>query len=202
MMHSILRTLLLWGVAATLTTSLIQGQTAASGQEVDLAVTYLAQRSNLTPGEFFWQQGGDLELSATVYRGLGLAMNIAGSEAKNIQRTGIDLNTVTTTFGPRYSWSRPSRKLAVFGEGLIGISNGWNSLFPATGGASSDANAFALLVGGGVDLRLSRRFAVRPIQADWVRTQFPNATTNVQNSLRLGAGVVFRISSFGTEYKP
>lgn len=67
--------------------------------------------------------------------------------------------------------------------------------FPAAGGASSDANTFALLVGGGVDLRLSRRFAVRPIQAEWVRTQFPNATTNVQNSLRLGAGVVFRISS-------
>lgn len=134
MMHSIFRTLLLWGVAATLTTSLTQGQTTASGQEVDLAVTYLAQRNNLTQGGSFWGLGGDLELSATVYRGLGLAMNIAGSEAKNIQGTGIGLNTVTTTFGPRYTWTLPSRKLAVFGQGLIGISNGWNSLSGSRGG--------------------------------------------------------------------
>jgi hypothetical protein len=55
MMHSIFRTLLLCAVAATPATSLILGQTVACGQEVDLAVTYLAQRSNLTPGEFFWR---------------------------------------------------------------------------------------------------------------------------------------------------
>ena len=30
--------------------------------------------------------------------------------------------------------------------------------------------------------------SVPPVQADWIRTQFPNATTNVQNNLRLGAG--------------
>ena len=27
---------------------------------------------------------------------------------------------------------------------------------------------------------------------DWLRTQLPNATTKVQNNLRLGAGLVFR----------
>jgi hypothetical protein len=34
---------------------------------------------------------------------------------------------------------------------------------------------------------------VRLVQADWVRTELSNAGGNVQNNLRLGAGVVFRI---------
>jgi hypothetical protein len=189
-MRTLLRNLLLWGAATTLTTSSLLGQAPAPRHEVDLAVTYLAQRSNFTPGQFFWRQGGTFELSAEAYHGFGIAMNIAGSEASNIQGTGIDLNTLTTTFGPRYTWHR--HKVAVFGQGLIGESHAWNSFFPQTGGAVTDANTFALQVGGGVDLHIGRHFAVRPIQADWVRTQFPNATTNIQNNLRLGAGIVLR----------
>ena len=185
------RNLLLLGAATTLSTSPLCGQTPAPRQEVDLAVTYLAQRSNLTPGQFFWRQGGSAELSAEAYHGFGIAMNIAGSQSTNIKGTGVDLDTLTTTFGPRYTWHR--RKLAVFGQGLIGESHAWNSLFPATGGATSGFDTFALQVGGGVDLRLSRHFSVRPIQADWIRTEFPNDTTNVQNNLRLGAGIVLRI---------
>lgn len=185
------RNLLLLGAATTLSTSPLCGQAPAPRQEVDLAVTYLAQRSNLTPGQFFWRQGGSAELSAEAYHGFGIAMNIAGSQSTNIKGTGVDLDTLTTTFGPRYTWHR--RKLAVFGQGLIGESHAWNSLFPATGGATSRFDTFALQVGGGVDLRLSRHFSVRPIQADWIRTEFPNDTTNVQNNLRLGAGIVLRI---------
>ena len=174
-----LRNLLLWGAATTLTASSLWGQTPAPGQEIDLAVTYLAQRSNLTPGQFFWRQGGDFELSTQGPHGLGIAMNIAGSEATNILGSGIDLNTFTTTFGPRYTWHH--HKVSVFGQGLIGESHAWNSFFPQTGGAVTTFDTFALQVGGGVDLRLGRHFAVRPIQAGWVRTDFPNATTNVQN---------------------
>jgi peptidoglycan-associated lipoprotein len=50
-----------------------------------------------------------------------------------------------------------------------------------------------LQVGSGVDLHLSLHIALRPLQADWIRTEFDNASTNVQNNLRLGAGMVFRL---------
>jgi len=36
-------------------------------------------------------------------------------------------------------------------------------------------------------------FAIWTLHADWIRTQFPNGTTSVQNNLRLGAGVVIRM---------
>ena len=76
-------------------------------------------------------------------------MNIEGSRAANIQGTGVNLTTVTTTFGPRYTWSPRSRKLAVFGQALIGESHGLNSIFPSSSGAQTDFNTFALQVGGG-----------------------------------------------------
>jgi hypothetical protein len=63
------------------------------------------------------------------------------------------------------------------------------------GAPQTDFDTFALQVGGGVDLRLSPHFAIRPLQADWLRTQFPNGATNVQNDLRLGAEIVFRFLS-------
>jgi peptidoglycan-associated lipoprotein len=104
---------------------------------------------------------------------------------------------VTTTFGPRYTWYRPShtgkrKGLAIFGQGLIGEAHGFNSYFPTLSGSLTDYNSFALQVGGGVDIGLSRHFAVRAIQADWLRTQFPNSTINVQNNFRLAAGIVLR----------
>jgi hypothetical protein len=35
-------------------------------------------------------------------------------------------------------------------------------------------------------------FALRVFRASYLRTQFPNTTTNIQNSLSLGAGIVWR----------
>jgi hypothetical protein len=49
-----------------------------------------------------------------------------------------------------------------------------------------------LQIGGSADLELSRHFALRLVHADWLRTQLPNATTNVQNTLQFDGGIVFR----------
>ena len=167
------------------------GQSQIRHQEVDLAVTYATEHSNLTSGNNFWRQGGGAELSAEVFHGFGIAANVAGTHIKDINSSNVPLTTITATFGPRYTWSR--RKLAVFGQGLIGESRGIDGVFPSPTGALSEWNSFALQVGGGVDLRVSRHFAIRPIQAEWIRTQFPNGDTNVQNSVRLAAGVVLRL---------
>ena len=170
---------------------------AKDHHEVDAAVTYTEQYSNLVSTPTFWHSGGSVELSAQLSHGFGLAANIAGTQTSNAAGSGIGLSLVTATFGPRYTLYHPlgaerKHSLAIFGQGLLGQAFGFNSYFPtASGGITSD-NSLALQVGGGVDLGLSRRFGVRAVQADWVRTEFPNGTTNVQNTLRLGAGVVFR----------
>lgn len=177
-----------------------QQQTASTPghQEVDVAVTYTEQHSNLVSTPTFWLPGGSVELSAQVYHGLGLAANVTGNTVTNAASSGAGLTTVTANFGPRYTFYRPAvagrkHSLAIFGQGLIGQAWGFNSYFPSTLGVQTDYVSFALQVGGGVDLGLSRHFAVRVFQADWLRTQFPNASTNVQNNFRLAAGIVLRL---------
>lgn len=170
---------------------------APDHQELELAVTYTADYSNLVPTQTFWQQGGSVELSAQVYRGFGLAANVTGTETSNAAGSGVSLNLVTATFGPRYAYNHAmgaeqKRSFSIFGQGLVGQAWGFDSDFPSTSGVQTDANSLAFQLGGGVDLGLARHLGVRLFQADWLRTELPNGTTNVQNNLRLAAGVVFR----------
>lgn len=197
-------------VASLVTTAGLSAQAvpaaSTSGhQEVDVAVTYTEQYSNLVSTPTFWQPGGSAEVSAQVYRGLGLAANVTGNNVPNAANSGIGLSIVSANFGPRYTYYRPigaehKRSVAIFGQGLIGQAWGFNSYFPSMAGVRTDYISFASQVGGGVDIGLSRHLALRVFQADWLRTEFPNANTNVQNNLRLAAGVVFRIPKGGRRF--
>lgn len=205
-MHLRFRYILLLVAPLFLTVSL-RAQAVATGsasghQEVDLAVTYTAQYSNLVSDPTFWHQGGSIEFSTQTYRGFGIAANIAGTQIGNAANSGVGLSMVTATFGPRYTWYKSiggarKKSLSIFGQGLIGEAHGFNSYFPTAAGSLTDYNSFALQVGGGVDIGLSRHFAIRAVQADWIRTQFPNSTSNIQNTFRIGAGVVLRFPQHG-----
>ena len=185
------------GAAALLPAGLCAQQKRAQSPEIDLALTFSALHGNQTSNESFWAQGGSAELTATFYHGLGIAANVTGTHAAGISSSGVGLTLVTTTFGPAYTWEVPHHRNSpgqwrFLGEALIGIANGAGSVFPDPSGAQSDANSLALQVGGGADLDLSTHFAVRLFHADWLRTQLPNATTNVQNNVQLDAGIVVR----------
>ena len=159
---------------------------------LDLAFSYVGERSvKAGTSQNFWMQGGSIELGANVWHGWGIAADVTGTHASSIGSGGVPLSLVTTTFGPRYRWHADHR-LSVYGQGLIGEANGFHSLFPTPFGSQSSANSLAVQVGGGVDCRLSSHFAIRVIDAAWLRTQLPNSTDDVQNTLRLGAGIVMR----------
>ena len=98
-------------------------------------------------------------------------------------------------------------KSSVFGHALFGaahssLSAGVN--FPIVGGISAPldgANAFAMAFGGGLDIGLSRHFAIRAAQVDFIRTNFNSldsltglisSTSNNQNSFRYSGGVIWR----------
>ena len=146
--------------------------------EVDLAVTYTEQYSNLVSTPTFWHSGGSIELSAQLRHGFGLAANVAGTQTDNAAGSGIGLSLVTATFGPRYTFYHPigaerKRSLAIFGQGLLGQAWGFNSFFPTNSGGIKSDNSLALQVGGGADLGLSHHLGIRVFQAEWVRTQLP-----------------------------
>jgi opacity protein-like surface antigen len=98
---------------------------------------------------------------------------------------------------------------SVFGHGLFGAAHsslGGGLTLPIIGGVSSgltSANAFAMAFGGGVDIGVTRHFAVRAGQVDYLYTRFSptdalstglltNSLSGHQNSFRYSAGIVFR----------
>ena len=171
----------------------LEAQTQQPGR-LDLAVTYIAERSlKANTNENFWMQGGSIQIGANVWHGWGVAADVTGTHAGSIGSSGVPISLVTTTFGPRYRW-HADRTLSLYGQALIGEANGFRSVFPAQAGAQSSSNSFAIQTGGGIDYKLSGRVAIRVIDAAWLRTQLPNSTDNVQNNLRLGAGVVVRFA--------
>lgn len=195
-----------WGLsmaAMMLVTSAAMAQSTSGrpSAPLDLAVTYDALHPNHLTAQEFWMQGGAIELGERLYRGLDIVARVEGLHAGTNSANGVPLSLVTTVFGPRYTMEMRNHKYVIFGEGLVGISNGFHSLFPegsgpvgaVNAGTTSSSDALAVGVGGGLDVRLNYRLAIRAIRASYLRTQFPNSTTNVQNSLSLGVGVVFRL---------
>jgi hypothetical protein len=174
------------GIFATL------GARAEPPTSPDVAITYDALQANIVPDNNFWMQGGSVQLHAQFWRGLGMVADIAGLHTGKVNGTGAGLSMVTTTFGPRYTWPFAHHRYAVFAQALAGEANGFDSVFPTANGAHNSADGLALKIGGGMNLHLSRHLAVRVFEADWLRTQLPNATSGVQNNLRMGAGLVFK----------
>jgi hypothetical protein len=159
---------------------------------IDVAFTYNAAYSGTSGSQSFWMQGGSAEVDATLLRGFGLAASFAGLHTGNINASGVALDLVTATFGPRYAWKPAKGKYSIFAKALVGEGFGFDSVFPGTSGSSTTAYNLAIEAGGGIDIALRPHLSVRALDADWLRTQLPNATTNTQNNLRLGAGVVVR----------
>jgi hypothetical protein len=58
-----------------------------------------------------------------------------------------------------------------------------------SGGGMSD-NAFAMFLGGGLDIGLRKGIGIRLVQADWLMTKFNNETQNSQG--RVSAGIVIK----------
>ena len=167
--------------------------------KVEASVNYSYIRANATPGVCgcFNMNGGSAELAVHAYRGLSGVFDLTGDHAGSTSVAGQSLALLTLTGGPRFSYPIHSHSripVTPFVQGLIGAVHGFDAPFPnSTGLTSTSATALAVLVGGGLDLSLSPRIAVRPIQADYGLTHLPNNVNNDQNLLRLSAGVVFRI---------
>lgn len=164
----------------------------AQKSSIDLAITFTADTTNSIGGGDQWLKGGTLELGTDVWHGLGIAARVGGETSSSISSSGVPVSLMLTTFGPRYRLPISKHGFSVYGEGLVGEANGFKSVYPATGGVISSANSLALQVGGGADLRLSKHFSYRLADVNWTRMQFPNSTTNVQNHLQIGTGVVLR----------
>ena len=191
--------LLAAAIVTALTASSLWAQNAQAGAPpsprqfpLQVAVTYNATLANALVSNSFWMQGGSVELEGRIYRGLGAVADVGGMNTGNINSTGVSLDLVTATFGPRYTWAPGREKYEFFGQGLAGVANGFNGLFPAPTGATTSQTSLAVEAGGGMNVALTLHVALRAFEVDYMRTGLPNSAVNVQNNVRFGAGMVFR----------
>lgn len=124
----------------------------------------------------------------------------------------LDVSFHSYQFGPRISFR--SDRATVFAHGLFGatrakikgsmtvtietdepppVGNLPSIILPPTETMTiqldETENAFSMALGGGVDVKVTDRIAIRAVQLDYQVTRFFEDT---QNNLRLGTGIVFR----------
>jgi peptidoglycan-associated lipoprotein len=172
----------------------LTGKTQSDVTPLELAFAYSYLRSNANPGQCgcFNMNGGDVEGALHLYRGFSAVADFTGENTASVNNGERGLSLVSFTAGPRFSFLF-HRKFALFAQGLFGAVHGFNSYFPVVAGPTSNATDFAMVAGGGFDVRIARHIAIRPVEADYLLTKLPNGVNGTENNLRLSAGVVLRI---------
>jgi opacity protein-like surface antigen len=154
--------------------------------ELSGSFSYVRARSNNSGG--FNLLGGSGEFTYNVRQWFALTADGGGYRFRGLP-TGVNSTIYTYAAGPRVTF-RNYRRITPFVQALIGGAR----LTASSNNVSAGENSVVMLAGGGVDVPVSQRIAIRPIQADYMLTRFglTNGTTAPQHNLRLSAGIVFR----------
>jgi outer membrane immunogenic protein len=188
-----LATALLLGAAMAAMGQAAPDPFAAKG---DLALTYHWLRTNTQPGECgcFGLNGGGISASWNLRPRWALVGEVSGEYAGNGPSTGNTLTLISYLAGARYRvpqpWLRGPHAPQPFAQVLLGPAHAGGGI----AGAADGTTEFATRMGGGIDLPVSSRFAIRVVQIDYDLTEFRNSTNDHQNNLLLAAGFVFRWS--------
>ncbi len=165
----------------------------------------------------FTANGGISTFAWNFTRHVAMEAELGGYHNGNINGFHFDSTSFTYLFGPRLSLGRERRIdpyfHILFGGQYFTTSIDQSSVLvvnPLTntntrlvnGHYETSQNSFAMAVGGGLDIRLSKTFTLRPIQADYYMTNYsaPNVTeplgatiptARTQNDFRYAAGIAF-----------
>ncbi len=160
----------------------------------ELALGYSYLHSNAPPGGCgcFNMNGGNATFAWPLRSGqFALAGDVTFAHAGTISSSGDSLTLSTFTTGVRYLPPMGRSSLQPFGQVLVGLAHSSGTLVQGSNpGAANAGTAFASNLGGGLDLRLTPRFSVRLIEADYLLTTFDNGSNDHQNNVRVSAGVV------------
>jgi hypothetical protein len=169
---------------------------------MDVGATFTTERSKVVAGDCgcFWLQGGSAEAAIHVWRDISAAVNLTGGHASDIG-PGVDIAQIAVMGGPRYTFGASrwtdhwlhDHHTSVFGEALFGGVHAFDGAYPSSTGFKSSATALSMQFGGGIDVHLAKRFNLRAIEVDYVRTSLPNGTTDSQHDLRLAIGLTYHL---------
>jgi peptidoglycan-associated lipoprotein len=163
----------------------------------ELALDYSYLRGNAPPGgcSCFNLNGGSATFAWSVKPAAQFALvaDITAVHAGSVTNSGYSLTLSAYTVGGRYLPRMGHLPMQPFGQVLVGMAHGSGTLVQGKNPATANAGAaFAANLGGGLDLRASKRVSIRMIEADYLVTTIDNGANNHQNILRISSGVVLR----------
>jgi outer membrane immunogenic protein len=164
-------------------------QPAPVKRTIDLSADYTYLHANAPPGGCgcFSMNGGSASAAFGFTPSFSLAADFGVTHASNILNSTETLTLTTYLFGPRYTLRSHVGRVLPYGQVLLGGAHSTSNFVFNSGG-----NGFSLLAGGGLDVPLSRHFAWRAVQMDYLLTRIPNGSTNSENNFRVTTGVVYR----------
>lgn len=141
-----------------------------------------ASVSGFPPTESVNLNGGSGQLEYNPNNWLGIVGDLGGYYGSAAGERG---GAFSYLFGPRVNLRRDG--ITPFAQVLLG------GFLSSSGiGRPGPENNFAMSVGGGLDFKVSRLIAIRPVQAEYFMTTLPDSVNNRQNNFRFSTGIVFR----------
>lgn len=168
------RLILLVGLVLCLTTSAFAQSENNPAVEVFGGASIL--RNGATAPSYSLYGGWQAQASFNFNRNFGLTTDFGGQYRSVL---GVRAQQYEYLFGPRVMIR--GRRATFFAHGLVG-----GNTFHATGGS---LHGFATGVGGGLDYNVGNHFAIRVVQADYLRTRLSSTWLN---DARVGIGIVFK----------
>jgi opacity protein-like surface antigen len=175
-------------VCAVLSLSLVafgQERGEAPKAEIFGGYQYFHANSGVSGLSGFNLNGWNASASGFFSRNLGVTADFSGSYGTpSVLAVGVKTNFYTFLFGPTVRVPNSSR-LTPFAHVLFGGGRISGSAF----GLSASSTDFTWAAGGGVDVNLSRNFAIRLGQADFLQTRVSGSS---QNNFRYSTGIVLK----------
>ena len=202
-------------IGAVLLSTMVAAAQDVPRMETFLGYTYVRFNS-ATNVPAFNANGGSGQFVYNFNKWLGGVADLGAVHNGNISGAPLDTTMANFLFGPRvtlhhsrlrpyfqilwggvYATSSTRLDVLVPAQPNLPIFPPQNPIFPGepiTARLVTQQTAFAMTVGGGLDIKLSKHLSFRPIGLDYYMTRLQNLRTqgdNNQNNIRYTAGVNF-----------
>jgi opacity protein-like surface antigen len=134
-------------------------------------------------------QGWNASVAVNPNRWFGVVADFSGLYSKTKEQDFQETTRANTyLFGPQFSW-RGNKRVTPFARVLVGAASINTKATESGQSAEFSDTSFSYAVGGGFDIRVNKRIAIRAVQADYIHTRFFGEG---QHNGRLSFGVVFQ----------
>jgi opacity protein-like surface antigen len=201
-------------ICAVLLSASVAAATDWPQMETFLGYNFVRFNPNSGYAPSFNANGGSGQFVYNLSPWIGGVFDMGAVTKGTLNQTSVDTTVMDFVAGPRITFHNHSRFLpyvqALFGGAYSTTSTAFSALpgagaiFPPgiivnpneaiTARLTASNTGFAMLVGGGLDIKVSKHMAFRPFEASYYLTRIPSlltGNTSNRNNFRYAAGVNF-----------